>query len=111
MDIVLAPHRTDYYRMLGLDPSAPLEAVQGAYRILARRLHPDISGDPSTAQAMTRANRIYQALVEKPVPSQFQMDPAPVLRRAQTGMDPLSRYRQTMALTASSPGQLVDVLA
>ena len=60
---------------------------------------------------MSRANRIYQALVERPVPSQFQMDPAPVLRRAQAGTDPLSRYRQTMALTTSSPGQLVDVLA
>lgn len=111
MDIVLAPHRTDYYRMLGLDPSSPFEAVQGAYRILARRLHPDISGDPSTASAMTRANNIYQALIEKPVPSQFQMDPAPVMRRALTGTDPLSRYRQTMALSTSSPGQLVDVLA
>ena len=111
MDIALSPTRIDYYKMLGLDPSAPLEAVQGAYRILARRLHPDVSGDPSTAEAMTRANNIYQALVEKPVPSQFQMDPAPVMRRALTGTDPLSRYRQTMALTTSSPGQLVDVLA
>jgi hypothetical protein len=111
MDIVLAPHATDYYRMLGLDPSAPLEAVQGAYRILARRLHPDISGDPSTAAAMTRANKIYQALVQRPVPSDFSMDPTPALRRAQTGTDPLSRYRQTMSLTANSPGQLVDILA
>jgi hypothetical protein len=97
--------------MLGLDPSAPLEAVQGAYRILARRLHPDISGDPSTAEAMTRANTIYQALIQKAVPADFSMDPAPVLRRAQTGTDPLSRYRQTMALTVGGPGQLVDILA
>ncbi len=111
MDVVLAPHRTDYFRMLGLDPSVPFEAVQGAYRILARRLHPDISGDPSTAEAMTRANRIYQALLQKPVPSEFSMDPVPVLRRAQMGTDPLSRYRQTMTLTASSLGQLVDILA
>jgi DnaJ domain len=111
MDIVLAPHRTDYYRMLGLDPSAPLEAVQGAYRILARRLHPDISGDPSTAEAMSRANKIYQALVQKPVPADFSMDPAPVLRRAQTGTDPLSRYRQTMSMTFKTPGQMVDILA
>jgi hypothetical protein len=97
--------------MLGLDPSAPLEAVQGAYRILARRLHPDISGDPSTAGAMTRANTIYQALIQKAVPADFSMDPTPVLRRAQAGTDPLSRYRQTMSLTAGGPGQLVDILA
>jgi len=111
MDIALAPTRIDYYRMLGLDPSAPLEAVQGAYKILARRLHPDISGDPSTAEAMSRANKIYQALVQKPVPSEFAMDVSPVMRRAQSGADPLSRYREMMALGANDGGRLVDVLA
>lgn len=74
--------------MLGLDPSAPLEAVQGVYRILARHLHPDISGDPSTAEAMTRANTIYQALVARPVPPDFTMDPAPVMRRFQMAAGP-----------------------
>jgi len=111
MDIVLAPQRTDYYRMLGLDPSATLEVVQGAYRILARRLHPDISGDPSTAAAMTRVNTIYQALMPKPVPADFSIDPAPVLRRSQSASDPLSRYRQMMSTTAGAPGQLVDIRA
>jgi curved DNA-binding protein CbpA len=111
MDIALAPTRIDYYRMLGLDPSAPMEAVQGAYRILVRHLHPDISGDPSTAEAMTRANTIYQALVAKPVPADFAMDPSPVLRRALFGQSPLSLYRQAMSDFASNIGQRVDILA
>ena len=111
MDIALSPTRTDYYKMLGLDPSAPMEAVQGAYRILARHLHPDISGDPSTAEAMTRANNIYQALVAKPVPAEFSMDPAPSYTRAQSGSSPLSLYRQVMANFAGHLGQKVDVLA
>jgi molecular chaperone DnaJ len=111
MDIALAPNRIDYYRMLGLDPTAPLEAVQGAYRILARHLHPDVTGDPSTAEAMTRANNIYQALVARPVPSEFTMDPTPVLRRAQAGFDPLAIYRQAMAPFAGHTGQMVDILA
>jgi curved DNA-binding protein len=111
MDIALAPTRIDYYRMLGLDPSAPMEAVQGAYRILARHLHPDISGDPSTAEAMSRANKIYQALVAKPVPAEFTMATTPVLRRSQTGSDPLALYRQAMAGRPGGSGQLVDVLA
>jgi hypothetical protein len=111
MDIALAPTRIDYYKMLGLDPSAPMEAVQGAYRILARHLHPDITGDPSTAQAMTRANTIYQALVAKPVPADFSMEPTPVLRRAQSGHNPLSAYRQMMAHFSGTLGQTVDVLA
>jgi hypothetical protein len=111
MDIALAPTRIDYYRMLGLDPSAPMEAVQGAYRILARHLHPDISGDPSTAEAMSRANTIYQALVAKPVPVDFSMDPTPVLRRALTGQNPMSMYRQAMANFVSNTGRHVDILA
>ena len=111
MDIALAPTRIDYYKMLGLDPSAPMEAVQGAYRILARHLHPDVSGDPSTAEAMTRANNIYQALVAKPVPAEFSMDPAPSYTRAQSGSSPLSLYRQVMANFAGHLGQKVDILA
>jgi len=111
MDIALAPSRMDYYRLLGLDPSAPVEAVQGAYRILARHLHPDVSGDPSTAEAMTRANNIYQALVAKPVPADFSMGATPALRRSRSGQNPLSMYRQAMSNFASSLGQTVDILA
>jgi hypothetical protein len=110
MDIALATTRIDYYRMLGLDPSAPMEAVQGAYRILARHLHPDISGDPTTAGAMRRANTIYQALVAKPVPAEFSIDTTPALRRAESS-NPLSLYRQVMSGLAGTTGRMVDVLA
>jgi DnaJ-class molecular chaperone len=110
MDIALAPTRIDYYRMLGLDPSAPMEAVQGAYRILARHLHPDISGDPSTASAMQRANTIYQALVARPIPAEFSIDTTPALRRAQSG-NPLSAYQQVMSGFSGTLGQTVDILA
>lgn len=110
MDIALSPNRIDYYRMLGLDPSAPLEAIQGAYKVLARRLHPDITGDPSTAEAMARANSLFQTLVARPVPSEFKMDATPVLRRSQTSNEPINRYRQVMD-AAGTLGQMVDVLA
>jgi DnaJ-class molecular chaperone len=110
MDIALSPNRIDYYRMLGLDPSAPLEAIQGAYKVLARRLHPDVTGDPATAEAMRRANNLYQTLVAKPVPSEFQMGSAPALRRAQTANEPIYRYRQVME-GFDGPGRLVDVYA
>jgi hypothetical protein len=111
MDIALAPTRIDYFRMLGLDPSAPMEAVQGAYRILARHLHPDISGDPATAVAMTRANAIYQALVANPVPAEFAIETTPVLRRAQSASSPLSVYRDVMNGVAGTTGRMVDVRA
>lgn len=110
MDIALAPNGIDYYRMLGLDSSAPVEAIQSAYKILARRLHPDATGDPSTAEAMTRANKLYEALVARPVPSQFSMDKAPALRRSLASNEPIARYREAMAGVSYS-GQTVDILA
>lgn len=110
MDIALAPGPIDYYRMLGLDASAPVETIRDVYRILARRLHPDATGDPSTAEAMTRANRLFQALVARPVPADFTMDTTPALRRSQDANEPLSRYRQVMNATETL-GQLVDVFA
>jgi DnaJ-class molecular chaperone len=110
MEIALSPNRIDYYRMLGLDASAPLEAIQGAYKILARRLHPDITGDPSTAEAMTRANSLFQTLMARPVPSDFKMDTTPALRRSQDANEPMSRYRQVMDATETI-GQFVDVFA
>ncbi len=60
---------------------------------------------------MTRANTIYQALVAKPVPAEFSMDPAPVYRRSQSASNPLTLYRQAMANFAGSLGQTVDVRA
>lgn len=35
----------DHYAVLGVDPAADREALHVAYRGLARRLHPDVSGD------------------------------------------------------------------
>jgi hypothetical protein len=88
-----------------------MEVVEGAYGILARHLHPDISGDPSTAGAMTRANTIYQVLVARPIPAEFSMDTTPVLRRGQAGACPLSLYRQVADGLAGTTGQMVDVFA
>ena len=113
MDIALVPGQIDYYRMLGLDASAPLDALHGAYRVLARKLHPDVSGNPSTAQAMTRANVLFDSLrarFEASAASGFDLLVAQ--READSaGPDPLFRYRETMIGRASTAGQLVDVLA
>ena len=40
----------------------------------------------------------------------YTVDPAPVLRRSQSGSNPASLCRQTMADLATSTGQLVDAL-
>ena len=39
----------DYYDVLGVTADAGAEEIKRAYRQLARRYHPDISGDDRTA--------------------------------------------------------------
>ena len=112
MASTLALSTHDYYRTFGLDPSAGFDAVQGAYKILVRHLHPDVS--PTTADAMRRANVAFEALrqVEAPTPvAEFTLDPTPVLRRALAGWDPLARYREVASSSVNRAGMLVDVLA
>ena len=112
MDSTLALSTVDHYRTFGLDPSAGFGAVQGAYRILVRHLHPDVN--PDAADAMQRANVAFEALrkIEQPVPAaDFSLDPSPVLRRQRAGWDPLSRYREITSSSVSRPGSLVDVYA
>jgi hypothetical protein len=111
LDISLSATRIDYYRMLGLEPSAPVETVRDLYRVLARRLHPDVSGNPDTAAAMSLANRAYDALMPRPVPANFTIDATPALRRAREGNEALARYREVIGESPSPIGSLVDVLA
>ena len=50
---------SDHYRVLQVDPTADLEVIQAAYRVLARRYHPDHSGSDET---MKRLNAAWEVL-------------------------------------------------
>jgi hypothetical protein len=52
--------------VLGLAPGAPEDDVRTAYRRLARRYHPDASGDPGTARQFSRIVRAYKVLTARP---------------------------------------------
>lgn len=51
----------DYYALLGVSPDADAEELRLAYRVLARRYHPDIAGT-GDLERMQRINRAYTVL-------------------------------------------------
>jgi molecular chaperone DnaJ len=59
---------TDHYRMLQVDPAADVEVIQAAYRVLARRYHPDHSGSDET---MKRLNAAWEVLGDPNLRSEY----------------------------------------
>ncbi|MFQ3669246.1 MAG: DnaJ domain-containing protein [Fimbriimonadaceae bacterium] len=51
-----------YYSLLGVDSSSDLETLRRAYRRLARKHHPDVSGDPDSHELMSRINEAFKTL-------------------------------------------------
>ncbi len=53
----------DHYRTLQVDPAADVEVIQAAYRVLARKFHPDhLAGDDAV---MKRINAAWEVLGDK----------------------------------------------
>jgi len=63
---VSAERWVDPRTVLGLGPSADAEDVRLAYRRLAKRYHPDVSGDPRTASSFARVTKAYKVLLALP---------------------------------------------
>jgi curved DNA-binding protein CbpA len=52
----------DPYAVLQVSPTASVEAIQAAYRMLARRHHPDLSINPDAAARMAELNAAWEVL-------------------------------------------------
>ena len=57
----MASRANDAYAVLGLEPSVDDDAIQIAYRALARRFHPDIAGETATKRMM-RINAAFDRI-------------------------------------------------
>ena len=51
----MADEAIDFYRVLQVDPAADPEVVQAAYRVLARKFHPDLVGNDEGMKTLNSA--------------------------------------------------------
>ena len=54
----------DPYEILGIPRGANKEQARQAFRALARSYHPDITGDPATAEMFCRVTEAYRQVCE-----------------------------------------------
>ncbi|HET8808279.1 MAG TPA: DnaJ C-terminal domain-containing protein [Methylophaga sp.] len=52
----------DYYKILGVDRTAPAEDIKKAYRRLARKYHPDVSKEPNAEDKFKELGEAYEVL-------------------------------------------------
>lgn len=58
----------DHYRVLQVDPGADIDVIQAAYRVLARKFHPDHAGDDAM---MKQLNAAWEVLGNKKRRAEF----------------------------------------
>lgn len=54
-----------HYRALGLPAGADIQQIKSAYRVLAKKYHPDMSKDPGTGEQFRRVVAAYKTLVAR----------------------------------------------
>ena len=59
----MAEQKRDYYEVLGVDKSADEAAIKKAYRVLAKKYHPDMNpGDKEAEKKFKEASEAYAVL-------------------------------------------------
>src|SRR5471030_1495886 len=52
----------DYYKILGVEPTADDKAIKAAYRKLARKFHPDVSKEKNAEEKFKQVQEAYEVL-------------------------------------------------
>jgi len=56
------------YKILGILPSASQEEIKKAYRVLARKYHPDVNKEPGAEERFRKINEAYRVLMNSGSP-------------------------------------------
>jgi hypothetical protein len=85
----------DYYRILHVQPDAPLEVIRASYRTIMQRLraHPDLGGDHETARRLNEAYAVLgdparRAAYDREAAAHFTMRGAATPPPPATGPEP-----------------------
>src|SRR4029077_8424774 len=89
----------DYYAVLGVPRTADAAAIKGAYRKLARKLHPDVNKDPKDHARFTKVNEAYEVLKDPEKRRKYDELGANWEQFEQAGFRPRSRGRRGQAGT------------
>ena len=69
--VTMAEQKRDYYEVLGVEKTADEAAIKKAYRVLAKKYHPDVNpGDAEAEKKFKEASEAYAVLSdpEKRIP-------------------------------------------
>lgn len=94
----------DYYDVLGVAADAGAEEIRRAYRQLARRYHPDISGD-DRGVAFLEIARAYDVLID---PVRRQSYDAALTQAASPGREDAVRLDEDVAIDFPSVANVLD---
>ena len=86
----------NHYSVLGINNSATVEEIRRAYRILARRYHPDVNPGNSSEEKFKRISQAYDTLsnTEKRREYDTELEQETRLRGGAAGSRAVRAYRR-----------------